>query len=192
MAFLESQTWGHQLKQLLAEPLSAASGDAAAQVAGPWDAGTEGAGARFGKWLALAASLLLAFSLGWATKGPTLSEQVAPDLAQTQPEMLHRQAEPLREAFPPALSADAVTLLVRDTQGQQQRLQVPLLAVEQLDDRFVETLPAELRDHFHEQGYSIQRRRRFAPMFFEQNEQLVPMVVPVDDTKIVPVNRPVF
>ncbi|MGI9430546.1 MAG: hypothetical protein ACR2NM_17935 [Bythopirellula sp.] len=180
LAFLEAQAWGHQLKQMIAHPSSGAAAVAPRRATSP-------AGVRPGRWFAIAASLLLAFSLGWFTKTPSTSSQQAPSLADVEQEIL-----PLREALPPAISEDAVTLLVRDTNGQNQRLQVPLMEVEQLDDQFASSLPAELREHIRQQGYNVERRRRFAPMFFEQNEQLVPMVVPVDDTRIVPVNRPVF
>ena len=45
-----------------------------------------------------------------------------------------------------------------------------------------------LRDH----GFDLQSKQRFAPLFFEQGKQLVPMVVPVSDTYVVPVDRPVY
>lgn len=60
------------------------------------------------------------------------------------------------------------------------------------EGQFGAALPAELRARFRDRGFDLQRRRRFAPMFFEQNQQLVPMVVPVDDTFVVPVSRPVY
>ena len=61
------------------------------------------------------------------------------------------------------------------------------------DDRhFGVALPPALREKFQDRGLDVQRRRRYALLFFERDEQLVPMVVPVDDTYVVPVNRPVF
>ena len=38
----------------------------------------------------------------------------------------------------------------------------------------------------------VQARRRYAPLFFEQEDQLVPMIVPVDDAVITPVSLPVY
>lgn len=184
LAFLEAQAWGHQFKQIVAEPAKPVAPilerPQASQPSVHW-----------GRWLAIAASLLVAFSLGWSAK--STPSDIAPSFAVAEQEEM-----PLRDELPPALlsddalSDDAVTLLVRDVSGQNRRLQVPLMDVEHFDDRYAETLPAEMRELIREQGYNVQRRRRFAPMFFEQNEQLVPMVVPVDDTRIVPVSRPVF
>jgi len=62
----------------------------------------------------------------------------------------------------------------------------------QFQGEFGAALPAEVRASFRDRGFELQRRRRFASMFFEQDEQLVPMVVPIDDTYIVPVSRPVY
>lgn len=180
LAFLESQALRHQLKQMIAEPAEGA----AALVTKPQ---ASSAGVRRGRWLVIAASLLFAFSLGWLTKSPSIMSEQTPGLA-----VMQQKEMPLREELLPPMSEDAVTLLVRDTSGKSQRLRVPLMEVEHLDCQFADSLPAELREHFRQQGYNLQRRRRFAPMFFEQNEQLVPMVVPVDDTRIVPVSRPVY
>jgi hypothetical protein len=53
-------------------------------------------------------------------------------------------------------------------------------------------LPAGLRANLQNRGLDVQRRRRYAPMFFEQDDRLLPMVVPVEDTYVVPVSRPVY
>jgi hypothetical protein len=45
-----------------------------------------------------------------------------------------------------------------------------------------------LRDY----GLDVQSKQRFAPLFFEHGKQLVPMAVPVNDTYVVPINRPVY
>lgn len=188
LAFLEAQSWSHQFKQLVAEPTNERATAVLPQTAT--------SNFRTGRWLAVAASLLVAFSLGWLTNSAPNSGQQDPQFA-TNPQ----QAAPEHGALPEALadgdvSADAVTLVVRDTSGRNQRLQLPLMEAGDLDDRFAEqfsaALPAKLRDSFRDRGFDLQRRRRFAPMFFEQNEELVPMVVPVDDTTIVPVSRPIY
>ena len=92
---------------------------------------------------------------------------------------------------------DSVTLLVRDVSGKNRRFQVPLMDVAAVNERFGNgqvglASPATRRAGFNNRGFDLERRRRYAPMFFLQNEQLVPMVVPVDDTYIVPVSRPVY
>jgi hypothetical protein len=50
----------------------------------------------------------------------------------------------------------------------------------------------ELARRLNERGLGLAARRRYAPMFFEQANQFVPMIVPVDDAVVTPVNRPVF
>ena len=88
-----------------------------------------------------------------------------------------------------------MTLVVRDSSGKNQRLRVPLLPAADWDRQFGaadDALAARLRSSLQERGFDLQSRRRYAPMFFEQDRRLVPMVVPVEDTKIVPVSRPVY
>ena len=148
---------------------------------------------RVGVWVAVAASLLFAFAAGRLLPGgsqepgqplvaendaPTANEAVA--LAEPEP------AEPMPEG-------DVVTLLVRDTDGVAQRVRVPLVEASGdgapwgAGDRW-----DGLRKQLANEGYDLQRRRRFAPLFFEQQDRLVPMAVPVDDAYIVPVSRPVY
>ena len=54
------------------------------------------------------------------------------------------------------------------------------------------SLPPGFLEKLQQRGLDLESRRRYAPLYFEQNEQLVPMVVPVDDAHVVPVNRPVY
>ncbi len=185
LAFLEAQAWSGEFKQMLADPA-----DSPQVVSLPGDTSA----VPTGRWLAIAAGLLIAFGVGWLTNSAPrdrpMDQQTT--LAHTDPQELvepEEFPEGPREAVDPN---DAVTLLVRDVSGNDQRVQVPLMEVEALNDQFADALPAELRNRFRNRGFDVQRRRRFAPMFFEQNEQLVPMIVPVDDTKIVPVSRPIF
>lgn len=182
LAFLESQAWGGEFKRMLADPTA----ELPAEVTLP----SKSSGIPVGRWLAIAASLLIAFGFGWLTNSSSVQNQ-----AGLEPTLAHVEREelPLREEFPEDMNTeDAVTLLVRDISGKNQRLQVPLMEVDALNDQFAGVLPAELRNRFRNQGFDVQRRRRFAPMFFEQDKQLVPMVVPVDDTRIVPVSMPVY
>jgi len=199
LAFLESQAWGTQLKQWVSEPMDR---QADAVVLPPFAESGHASESSWqaGRWFAVAASLLLAFSLGWLTNtAPSTPEQPTPlavtDEGRLKEGEMQREESPLRDALP-AGADNAVTLVVRDASGKQQRLQLPLLEAGDLDQRFAgqwdAALPAKLREGFRDRGFDVQRRRRFAPMFFEQNEELVPMVVPVDDTTIVPVSRPVY
>ncbi len=185
LAFLEAQAWGGEFKQMLADP-----GDSPQVVSLPRNASA----VPTGRWLAIAAGLLIAFGIGWLTNS---AQPDQPNGQQTTLANTERQKLPVPAELPDAAIEaidphDAVTLLVRDVSGNDQRVHVPLMEVEALNDQFADALPAELRNRFRNRGFDVQRRRRFAPMFFEQNEQLVPMIVPVDDTKIVPVSRPIF
>lgn len=193
LAFLESQAWGGELKRMAAEPVEAAADPSAARATRPSSRSTPSRSTptKFGQGLAVAACVLVAFSLGWVAKSDSPAGLEATEIAGNNDPTVERLEMPLREDLP-LENDDAITLLVRDTSGNDRRLQVPLMEVEALDDQFADALPAELRDRFRNRGFDVQRRRRFAPMFFEQDKELVPMVVPVDDTYLVPVDRPVY
>lgn len=186
LAFLESQAWGGEFKRIVNEPATATS------VSLDRASASERRERRTsGNWLAVAAGLLLAFGIGWLANQSAFndSKDQPPTLANVERVESPLHNDPIADNIDPD---DAVTLLVRDVSGNDQRVQVPLVEVESLDNQFANALPANLRERFRSRGFDVERRRRFAPMFFEQNEQLVPMVVPVDDTRIVPVNRPIY
>jgi hypothetical protein len=95
----------------------------------------------------------------------------------------------------PEDSRDVVTLLVKDSQGQHQRVRLPLMDAGELGNEWAQLgpqVPAEVRAGLQNQGYDVHSKQRFAPLFFEQGKEVVPMVVPVKDTYVVPVNRPVY
>jgi len=92
-------------------------------------------------------------------------------------------------------SEDVVTLLVRDADGGARRLRVPLIESVSLDRQLGSTLsslPSGFQQDLERRGLDMQSRRRYAPLYFEQHDQLVPMMVPVDDAYIMPVSRPVY
>lgn len=147
------------------------------------------------RWATLAASLLLAFGMGWkyhalreASSGGALTPTQVADSNGEAPFALDPAAQPDLQQ-----SRDAVTLVVRDVNGQNRRLQLPLVEVA-TGDRIggSELFPTELREGLHNRGLDVRSKRRYAPFFFEQGKQLVPMAVPVDDTYVVPVKRPVY
>ena len=180
LAFLEAQTWSGQLKQWKADPYD----DIATPVSRKQ---REIAAHSKYSWLALAAGLLLAFTLGWSAHTRNgihpQQEQIAGKGQQVTADDV--VAERVSED-------DAVTFMLCDTCGRHRRIQVPLMDLENLEPQFTNTLPEEVRQRFQHHGLDLQRRRRYAPMFFQQNEQFVPMVVPVDDTFVVPVNQQVY
>jgi hypothetical protein len=92
-------------------------------------------------------------------------------------------------------AGDAVTLVVDDRRGIPQRVIVPLLEGRELGREFADTphwsSPALVR-RLNEQGLDLAARRRYASLYFEQQNERVPMIVPVDDALVTPVNRPVY
>ena len=163
--------------------------------------------ARPGRWFALAASTLLAFGLGWGLQArhavdngvdSLAADHLAADLAAPRAaDLPARELPPLDwpepDPLPPQNSRDAVTLVVRDAAGRSQRLQLPLVESAALAEQWSPpAVSAQLREGLQHHGLDVRSQRRFAPLFFEQNQQLVPLVIPVDDTYVVPVNRPVY
>ena len=50
-------------------------------------------------------------------------------------------------------------------------------------------VPDDVRNQLKDQGYAVQSKRQYAPMWLDNGR---PMVVPVEDTKIVPVSNKVY
>jgi hypothetical protein len=50
-------------------------------------------------------------------------------------------------------------------------------------------MPANVRSSLQDGGYDVQSRQRYAPIWLENGQRLV---VPVEDTKIVPVSQNVY
>jgi hypothetical protein len=186
LALLEGQAWRRELRSFAADK-------ALTPVTPVPHTDSRSLATHAERWWAVAACLLLAFGLGWSLHSPSTAVPHANEVA-----VLPRNAPELppgAAAVPLANSQDAVTLVVRDIEGKSQRLQLPLVEVSGGDSNgslTAGTLPAELRDGLQNRGLDLRSRRRFAPLFFEQDQELVPMVIPVDDTFVVPVNRPVY
>jgi hypothetical protein len=77
--------------------------------------------------------------------------------------------------------------------GTPQQLHVPLVdagAVDrQLGVRFRPAMPESLRAQLRERGYDVHSTQRYAPLVLEGGGSLV---VPVEDTRIVPVKAEVY
>ena len=182
LAFLEAQSWGKQFSSLMDEsekktPIARAAHDVSTPKS------------YLLPWFAAAACLLIAFFLGRAIRQENRTDPQVVQVVESTPQEEVNAEEPEVRDLP---DREAITLLVKDSQGRNQRVQVPLMDVVTLDKEFGQRLPANLRDRIRSNGFDLERRRRYAPMFFEQDEQIVPMVVPVDDTYIVPVSRPIY
>jgi hypothetical protein len=187
LALLEAQTWRrefHSLTESTARPPAVVQVAAATSMPLPArpDYST------YSRWLTLAASVMVAFGMGWGFHARQGTWDVTDQLATSGAGgvVVEPQAGDSR---------DAVTLVVQDTQGRRQRVRLPLIDAASLGGNWAQAVPAvsaQVRAGLQSQGYDLRNERRYAPLFFEQNRRLVPMVVPVDDTYVVPVNRPVY
>ncbi len=189
LALLEAQTWRKEFKTFIQQeaPPTVVQVEAAMPSRLP---------ARPVRWLALAASTLLAFGLGWRLHPQSEVGDISNHIATTTVPSVDRELPDLElPADEFSDTRDAVTLVVRDTQGRNQRVRLPLMDASALGDQWTQAssaVPAELRVGLQNRGFDVHRERRYAPLFFEQDKGLVPMVVPVDDTYVVPVSRPVY
>lgn len=184
IAFLEAQSWRSEMKQLTQErPTTTAR--ATTPVTEPHSKQQHSLRTA-AQWLAVAAALLVAFKVGtWKRESgvPIAGSPVATN-------------EQLVSVPPPAGAAnttksnDALNLWVRDDAGQMRRVRVPLVDAQSLDRQlgtvFQTGVPDDVRDQLHDSGYAVQSKRQYAPLWLENGR---PMVVPVEDTKIVPVSN---
>ena len=141
-------------------------------------------------WLATAAGLLVAFSLGRQLSGPPAPD--SPLLVAEQP--TSSAPRPQHEAAP-LPDDDAITLVVQDHAGVPRRVRVPLVEGNQLGAQFADSpqwAAPHVREQFEREGLDLTARRRYVPLYFEQQNRVVPMVVPVDDAVITPVSRPIY
>jgi hypothetical protein len=188
LAFVEAQTWQHEFGQLVDDSTRPASVPVAA------DGEHEVSVRRMVNWYALAASVFIAFTLGLALgdlshphldRAPNPSNQIA----SAGPERAgHTDA-----GANPSSPADALTLWVRDETGRARPLRVPLVDATAMDRQlglqFQSGLPPAVRDQLQQRGFQVESKRRYAPLWLENGR---PLVVPVEDTKIVPVSNSVY
>lgn len=177
LSFLESQSWREELGQValgLHSPAKLSDSETWLATKSKNSRWTDGA-----KWLALAASLLLAFGLG------SMQRHGAAPIAGGSPTGNKQVASVTPKSPKPS---DALTLYVRDDAGKMQPVRVPLVDARTLDSqlgvKFQPALPDAVRDQLKNRGYDITSKRQYAPLWLENGR---PMIVPVEDTKIVPV-----
>jgi hypothetical protein len=190
LAFLEAQCWSEELGEFARRPADAAIVENDVKASVPDALSTSPLKRHRAAWLAIAASLFLAFTLGviWRNEAPRFTNDAVPN-PQGQ----------LAEVVPPPTVPDAqrrddaLTFWVRDETGQARRLRVPLVDAAALDRQlglqFQTGLPPEVRSELQTRGFDVQSKRQYAPLWLENGR---PMIVPVEDTKIVPVSRSVY
>ena len=187
LAFLEAQTWRKELPRLVAEATSPSLSAPAEEVPlePEWSL----------NWYAIAASLLFAFTLGLALRDLPHSHQARAPNPSNIATVVPQQPvfTPQFAGRAPAASGDSVTLWVRDEAGNARQLRVPLVDATAMDQHlgleFQSGVPADVRRQLEERGYQVESKRRYAPLVLEGGR---PLMVPVEDTKIVPVSNPVY
>lgn len=198
LAFVEAQTWRGAMGNLLREGEAPAEPGSAITLGQSGSAGAspspnESSRSHLATWFAVAASVVVAFGLGrqsgvMRSASDPASQQIASAPAVPNSKTASPQLERTNRG-------DAVTLVVNDRNGVPQRIEVPLVEGRQLGQAFGDVphwSSPELDRQLDERGLDLDARRRYAPIYFEQENKIVPMVVPVDDAVVRPASRPVY
>lgn len=186
LAFLEAQAWRREMGRLTEEPAAPAPATPVGRVDSPI------ASRRAVQFLTLAASVFVAFTLGLAFGDlPHPHHAATPSPSNNQ--LASTPSTPDIPVRPAAQPTDALTLWARDASGQVRPLRVPLVDAAALDRRlgleFQSGLPPEVLQQLKARGYQVESKRRYAPFLLDNGR---PLVVPVEDTKIVPVSSRVY
>lgn len=190
LAFLEAQSWRTDLGPLVRE----------ANVAPPQTQSTSAATAtdRFARrravgWLAIAASLLFAFRLGSIWQGNSSGSRGGDAGVDNGHQIAGAPIHPAPVSPAVRRPNDDLTFWVHDAAGGAQQVNVPLVDASTLDRqfgvKFRHGLPDAVREHLERNGYDVQSTRRYAPLWLDSGRSLV---VPVEDTRIVPVSPVVY
>lgn len=204
LAFVEAQAWRGAMGSLLREGEAPAEPGRAIALGRSGSAGAspsqidlpsrnESSRSHLGTWFAVAASVVVAFGLGRQSGVMRSASEPTSQQIASAPAVPNDKAGSSR--LERATRGDAVTLVVNDRDGVPQRIEVPLVEGRQLGRAFGDVpqwSSPELDRRLDEQGLDLDARRRYAPMYFEQENKIVPMVVPVDDAVVRPANRPVY
>jgi hypothetical protein len=192
LAFLEAQAWRTDLRAMASErPAGALVLRQPASTPAPVNQSTVRSAVH---WFGLAACVLVAFGLGTLWREDRTTPVVS--TVETPPvdtQLVTRDDRQTQSVSAAPESSDALTLWVRDHTGRPQRLHVPLVDAgamdQQLGVRFRSGMPDSLRSQLRERGYDVFSTRRYAPLVLENGGSLV---VPVEDTRIVPVSSEVY
>lgn len=191
LAFLESQSWrslmGAALQPEPAEEIKSppVKAEPAAIVAGhePVIAATAGArraGGRKWLWVAeLAASFLVAFSLGLWIRGGVWTSTTSPTPNFAAIPEIHNG--PARNA-----EAQTVRLIAQGATGNVQQIQIPILDPSRLQSWQSQpeaVVPDAVRRAVEHSGYQIRQERKYFPMQLPNGSRIL---VPVDQIEVVP------
>lgn len=191
LAFVEAQTWREELRGLRAQTPAKTADAVVVEPSATTSEARPSSRSQLATWLAVAASVVVAFGLG-RQSGMMRSGGHATNQIASSPQ----EKSDAARLDKGGARGDTVTLVVNDRHGAPQRIEVPLVEGRQLGASFGDvphwSVSPELMRKLDEQGLDLEARRRYAPIYFEQQNKVVPMVVPVDDAQVVPANRPVY
>ena len=189
MAFLEAQAWREEMKQvargLTAEAVTAKSPAAPSKLTerSRWSSPAV--------WFATAASLLVAFGLGWLQHESRTPVAFGP--AGTDGQVTNVAPPSQAPSSRGTKVNDALTLFVKDDNGRMQPVRVPLVDASTLDKelgvKFQTGVPDDFRNQLKDNGYAVHSKRQYAPLWLENGR---PMILPVEDTNITPVSNVIY
>src|SRR6478735_5618126 len=167
LAFLEAQSWREEMGQVARGVASeAVAPKSPASSAAP---SRKSSWSSVATWLAMAASLFLAFGLGLMhhERGPSVAD------GSSNPSGQVASVTPPSQPLSPKSSTrgDAVTLFVKDDSGRMQPVRVPLVDASTLDKelgmKFQTGVPEDVRNQLKSDGYAVKSKRQYAPLWLE-------------------------
>lgn len=190
LGFLENQAWRQELPHALHEaPVpSAAVTPAETTPARAWSGGL---------WnLALAASLCLAFGVGWLANQPPPSNIGPAESGLNGPELAGANSPPAASYDSPytTYKPTGVARVAFDRNGQTEHLNVPVYQGDEATARaWLAQLPPaldpRLKAALEARGQRVQHQTGFAPITLDNGLQ---GVIPVDAYRITPVKAPSY
>jgi hypothetical protein len=184
LAFLEAQTWGKEFRSLTAAPAAETvvrpAGRQSSWLNGPW-----------GSALAVAASFLIAFTLGTAWRGlPGPANRNEDHFAQrptTRPNV-DTTSRPSPLAQPDVSDTQWGTVMVSldgDRDGVAESLELPVAAGREIDEEWLRNQPSALPPHVRKAlerlGHEVRQQRQLFPIDLDDGRRVV---VPVDQVDV--------
>lgn len=188
LAYVEAQSLRREFGGVI-EPLT---------VVPPAAPSTPSAPARSAKGpLALAAVLLMATGVGFATRGVwspgAPADAPLANAPPIQPPAAALEAPPAKSLAaapaqrPDSPDPDVVTFWTNDEQGNRRSLPTRLIEADELNQRlgveFRSAVSPEVRRQIEQRGYRLQSRQRYAPLNIDDGRLLV---LPVEDMQLAP------
>ena len=207
MAFLEDQALRRELGALRDEAVEGASHDN--QTIAEQPAANSPAFNRTGMLLAMAASFLIAFGLGYVLRSTSIGDPPRPEfvaednpgelsLERPQDSQLAGNSSEVggslttQPEFSPQ-PLENVTLVVGNNETDAERFELPVVHYGDVGDEYFRTertaMPRQMREMLQRQGHQLRRTQGYVPVEMEDGRRLV---VPVEEVEIVPVGLPAF